>query len=554
MFYISNFYSEGVFMFVYTESDFAIVKCQFQEKELVKAIGDFKFDKATAAWKFPLRKLVDIIDNLNIGYDPETKIIYDHLVQEKQRYHSLLNKADRIKRGEGEWDILDQDKISLLNSCYNHQKQAIILGSLFDSYAFFMETGTGKSLVAIKLIEFWKVPAMVVCPLSTIESVWQKEIEKWSNLNSVILWQNLKAFEYDYNVYLINYEQFKILSGKTDISKRIRCLVIDESSKLKNPKSQITKAALKYQSSIPHRLCLTGTPAPNNLLEYHSQMAFINPELLGENYYRFRNTFFFSYGYGGYQYKPMKGAQEAIIDRVSRQAFSIRKEDCLDLPDRVFETRLVYMDETQQKAYDMMKKENILEFGDSVTLAANELAKLMKLRQVTSGFTINNQGIPVLIADTKINALKDLLEEIPEDKQVIIWLNFHFEIHRLKEEFKDIACTLYGDMPQKAKNQSIKDFQDGKYRILLAHPLSGGLGLTFTNCHYVIWYSLNYSQEQYSQANDRVYRIGQKNKVTYFLLLAKDTIDEIIYKVLDKKADLMNACLEMLKGKNGITH
>lgn len=268
------------------------------------------------------------------------------------------------------------------------------------------------------------------------------------------------------------------------------------------------------------------------------------------NFYRFRNTFFYATGYGGYAYRPMRGAKEAIIDRVSKQAFSVQKIDCLDLPDRVYETRYVYMDEVQQKAYEMMKKENILEFKDNITLAANELAKLMKLRQVTSGATITTEGIPVWISDSKITALKELLEEIPEDKQVIIWVNFHFEVYRLKEEFKDTACTLFGEMPQKEKIKNIEDFQNGKYRLLIAHPLSGGMGLNFQNCSYVIWFSLNYSQEQYSQANDRVYRIGQKNKVTYFLLLAKDTIDEIIYKVLDKKADLMNECLNMLKGNH----
>ena len=537
-------------MQVWTTNTEAVINCRYEEKELVKAIGDYKFHKATSTWHFPLRKLVDIIDNLHVEYSDNTRIIYDHLITEKQRYHSLINKANLIKAGQFDGSILDQNGNDLLKECYFHQKQAIFLGTLFDSYAFFMETGTGKTLVAIKLIEFWKVSAMVVCPLSTIECVWKKEIEKWSNLTSVILWQNLKAFDYDYNVYLINYEQFKILSSKVDISQKVSCLIVDESSKLKNPKSQITKEILEYKDKVKYRLCLTGTPAPNNLLEYWGQLCFINSELLGENYYRYRNTFFYSCGYGGYLYRPMKGAQEAIIDRVGRQAFSIRKEDCLDLPERVYETRYVYMDEIQNKAYDTMKKENILEFKDSVTLAANELAKIMKLRQVTSGFTINTEGIPVFISDTKLNALKELLEEIPEDKQVIIWLNFHFEIHRLKEEFKDIACTLYGDMPKKDKIKSVEDFQSDKYRILLAHPLSGGLGLSFTNCHYVIWYSLNYSQEQYSQANDRVYRIGQSNKVTYFLLLAKNTIDEMIYKVLDKKADLMNACLEMLKGGN----
>jgi len=536
-------------MNVYIQDDLAIVKCRYEEKEIVKAIGDYKFNKATATWIFPKRKLVDIIDNLKVEYSDETKKVYDHLIQEKQRNHSLINKANQIKSGEAKGSILDKDNNDLLNVCYKHQKQAFLLGTLFDSYAFFMETGVGKTMVAIKLIQYWGVPAMVIAPLSTIESVWYKEIKKWSKLNAVILWQNLKAFKFDYNIYLINYEQFKKLSNESEIpiEAKVQCLVIDESSKMKNPKSQITKELLKYKDKIKYRLCLTGTPAPNNLLEYWGQMAFINSELLGDNYFRFRNTFFFSTGFGGFMYKPMKGAKEAIIDLVSRQAFSIRKEDCLSLPDRVYETRYVYMDEAQKAAYESMKKENIIEFKEHTTLAANELAKLMKLRQITAGFTITTQGLPVLISNVKIDALKDLLEEIPEDQQVLIWCQFHWEIEQLKNEFKDKCCVLYGEMPQKEKIKSIENFQNGKYKLLIAHPLSGGMGLTFTNCHYVIWFSLSYSQEQYSQANDRVYRIGQKNKVTYFLLLAKDTIDEVIYKVLDKKADLMNECLEMLK-------
>jgi SNF2 family DNA or RNA helicase len=539
-------------MYVWVKNDLAIVKCEYSQKELVKAIGDYKFDKSISAWVFPLRKLVNIIDELNIQYDEETKSIYNKLILEKQANHSKLNLANTIK-SQNEKFCIPQEKVDL-SKCYLHQHKAIELAALFDSYALFMETGTGKTLVAIKLLEYWNsfkpTPAMVVAPLSTLESVWTKEIRKWSNLKLVNLWENLDEFGKDYDVYLINYEQFKKLAneGKSPIEAKIQCLIIDESSKLKNPGSQITKTVLKFRSKIPHRLCLTGTPAPNNLLEYWGQMCFINPELLGDNFFRFRNTYFFSTGFGGFLYKPKTGAKEAIIDNVSKQAFSIRKQDCLDLPDRVFETRNVYMEEIQQKAYTEMLKQNIMEFKGGVTLGVNELAKLMKLRQITSGFTITTEGAAVLISETKIKALKDLLEEIPEDKQVIVWLNFHWEIHKLQEVFKDQCCTLYGDMPQKEKERSIKEFQEGKHRILLAHPLSGGMGLTFVNCSYIVWFSLSYSQEQYSQANDRIYRIGQNNKCTYFLLLAKDTIDEVIYKVLDKKSDLLESCMELLKG------
>jgi len=533
-------------MQVWTQGDLAILKCSYEEKEMVKALGDFKFNKADATWHFPLRKLVDIIDTFQVNYSSETHKIYLDLVELRKIYHAKINLSNEIKESSNEEYSLDGVDLSGL---YEHQKKAVKLASLFDSYALFMETGTGKTLCALKLVEYWKAPTMIVAPLSTLESVWKREIAKWTKLRSVILWDFLAGFERDYDIYLINYEQFKILSKKSliPIQNKIKCLIIDESSKLKNPSSEITKTVVSFRNKIPHKLVLTGTPAPNNLLEYFSQIAFINPELLGDNFYKFRNTYFYSTGYGGYLYKPMQGAKESIIDKVSRQAYSVRKDDCLDLPERTYEVRDVYMDEAQTKAYDQMKKENIMEFKGNITLGANELAKLMKLRQITGGFTITTQGIPVLISDSKIKALKDLLDEIPEDKQVIIWIQFHWELKRLQEEFKDQCCVLYGEMSQGEKQDSILNFQNGSKRILIGHPLTGGMGINFQNCSYIVWYSLSYSQEQYSQANDRIYRIGQVNKCTYFLLLAKKTIDEVIYRVLDKKADLMHECMEMLK-------
>ncbi len=532
-------------MLVYTEKEFAVIHCQYSEKELVKALGDYKFNKANSTWVFPLRKLVDIIDNLKIDYSDETKIIYDHLRQEREEYHKKVNLANKIKSDTCLVDSLDGVDLSM---CYQHQKKAITLAAMFGSYALFLEPGLGKSLIAIKLIEYWKVPAMIVAPLSTLESVWVNEIKKWSKLNAVILWHNLKEINNGYDIYIINPAHFKILSQKFNLEDKIKCLIIDESAVLKSAKSDITKTILQYKDKIHYRLCLTGVPAPNSLLEYWGQLCYINETLLGNNFYRYRNTFFFSCGYGGYIYKPMKGTQEVIMDNVSKQAFSLKKEDALDLPEQVYEIRYVYMDAIQQKAYNDMKKENILEFKDSITLAANELAKICKLREITGGFVINTEGIPVKISDTKIEALKELLEEIPADRQVIIWVQYHWEVRELEENFKDNACILFGDMPQKEKIKSIEDFQNNKYRLLIAHPLSGGSGINFQQSSYAIWYSLSYSSEQYIQANDRQHRIGQYNKVTYFHLLAKDSIDEVIYKALNKKIDLIEACLSMLKG------
>jgi len=265
-------------MLVYTAEDSAIIRCQYSEKELVKAIGDYKFNKATSTWVFPLRKLVDIIDNLKVEYSNETKIIYDHLREERQKYHEKVNLANKIKSDNCLVDHLDGVDLSM---CYQHQKKAITLAAMFGSYALFLDPGLGKSLVAIKLIEYWKVPAMIVAPLSTLESVWINEIKKWSKLNAVILWHNLKEFNNGYNIFLINYEHFRKLHETADLSKKIQILIIDESSKMKNHKSLITKAVLYYKDKIKYKLILSGTPNPNSLLEYWPQMEFINEELLG---------------------------------------------------------------------------------------------------------------------------------------------------------------------------------------------------------------------------------------------------------------------------------
>lgn len=541
-------------MKVFTKNNKAVVRCQYQEKELIKAIGDYKFNKVSATWIFPLHKLIEIIDNLHIEYSDETYAVYERLREKRKVLHAKINLANEIKTGSKPFFSAIKDVN--LSQCYEHQKQAISIGTLFDSYAFFMETGTGKTLVAIKLMEYWKVPAMVVAPLSTIESVWKREFKKWSTLNVVNLRNNIGAIEDVHDVYLINYEQFKKLhkDKRYDIPESVQAIVIDESSKLKNPSSQITKTFLKYKDLIKHRLCLTGTPAPNNIMEYWGQMCFINSELLSENYYKFRNTYFFSTGYGGYLYKPFKGATEAIINNVAKQAFSVRKEDCLDLPERVYEERSVQMDPVQETLYNNMLRENIIEFEGHTTIGVNEIAKMMKLRQVTAGFTITTEHLPVIISESKIKVLKELIEEIPEEKNIIIWCQFHWEIEALKRILGEKATTLFGGMTQKEKDKSINDFLEGKYRYFIGHPKSGGMGLNFQSvCNYMVWFSLSYSQEEYSQACDRIYRSGQKNKCTYFILQAKKadgkkSIDEIIYKVLQKKSTIMNACMEMLKG------
>lgn len=549
-------------MRVWTDEGKAIVKCDYSEKEIIKAIGDYKFDKTSKTWVFPVKKLLRIIDQLKVEYSSETQEVYESLRKDLSAYHAKVNLANRIKKGE---DIqipgLTPDYLTM---CMSHQIKAIKLGALFGSYAFFLETGTGKTLVDIVMMEYFKVPAMVVAPLYSLEKTWMVEIDKWSKLRgkkplkTVNLWNNLKEFKRGYDVYLINYEQFKKLHKQTGgkIHEIVQSLSIDESSKLKNHDSDIAKTIVSYREKIPHRFDLTGTPNPNNLMEYWGQITFINPDLLPDNFYKFRNTFFKPVGYGGFQYVPMPGAKEAIMDKVSMQSIAIKKEECVDLPERIFEQVTVYMDDLQVKAYDMMLKENILHFESHTTVGVNELSKLMKLRQITSGFTITDEQIPVNISKTKIEALLEVIDKIPQDRQIIIWCQFHFEIEALHKLFPD-AALVYGGVTPKEKDEHLTRWLSNQTRILIGHPKSGGTSLNLQQCSYMIWFDISYSLEEFAQACDRIYRNGQKNICTYYLLIArredstlkKDrTVDEIIYEVLIDKKDLMQSCMEMLKG------
>ena len=559
-------------MRVWIDNDKAVVGCQYHEKELVKAVGDYRFDKKTKTWKFPIRRITRIIDLLNIEANEETREVYkqfkesERVLIEKVNFGSLIKTNGFIGSSEEKKFIKDfnVDRIDL-SVVKIHQRKAIYLGILFGSYALFMETGTGKTLCAIQLAEYWGVPAMIMSPLQTLEAVWVREIEKWSKLTKVILWENIKEIHKQYDMYILNYEHFKKISKKYPelIEKRVQAIIVDESSKLKHHDTSITQTVLEYTEKVPHRLCLTGTPAPNNLLEYWGQMAFINPEILSghtkSGFYKFRNTYFVSTGYEGYQFVPGPGSKEAIIKKISEQAFSVRKADCLDLPERVYEERIVYMDKVQEAAYDEMFKENVLEFEGHTSIGVNQLAKIMKLRQITSGFIIDVRGMPILISRNTVDALIALLEEIPEDEKVVVWCQFHWEIEHLKHEFGDKAVTLYGGMTVKEKKEALYLFEEDKdIRIMLAHPITGGKGLNWQNiCSHMIWFCLSYSQEDWSQANDRIYRDGQDNKCTYYILIAEkpnqetkkkaQTIDRVIYKVLQDKSDLSNECMEMLK-------
>ena len=225
--------------------------------------------------------------------------------------------------------------------------------------------------------------------------------------------------------------------------------------------------------------------------------------------------------------------KEAYFNRLKTKSVFLKKEDCVDLPPKVFEVRIFEMDKEQDKHYKNMIKniqDNINEWSKF-----EFTAKLMKLREIVSGFVINKDNTISDFDTNKDKLLEDSLQEIG-DKPVIIWCQFQHEIDRLAEKYNGVALT------SKTNNRDdiIRDFKNNKINRLFTHPKLLGKGLTFVNCTYNIYYSLSFSYEEFRQSQDRIHRIGQNNKCTYVILQGKNTIDEKIYRCLQRKENAVN--------------
>jgi SNF2 family DNA or RNA helicase len=291
---------------------------------------------------------------------------------------------------------------------------------------------------------------------------------------------------------------------------------------------------------------LSGKPAPNGQLDYFSQMRIIDKSLLGSSFFQFRARFFHPTGYGGYTWVMNSGAEEAIADRIARRAIFIRKEDCLDLPDVTDIKRMIDLPDDIMKQYKVMEKQQLALLQDELIAVPNKMAAIMKLRQITSGFVLSNDEV-VRFDSTKLHELMGVLEEIG-DKQVIIWAQFKEEIRKIASAIADTGAsvvTAYSET--KDTDESIRMFKHGEAQYMVAHPATLKYGVTFTNCTYAVYYSMDYSFENYYQSAARIHRKGQTKPCTFIFLLAENTIDEIMYKVVNEKGDTAKVIEELAR-------
>jgi SNF2 family DNA or RNA helicase len=356
-----------------------------------------------------------------------------------------------------------------------------------------------------------------------------------------------RALDGDAQVFLINPESFKL--ALDDIEERDwDMFIVDESSCLKSPKSQITKATIEFGSQVKRRIAATATPRPNSSLDFWGQMAFLDTAL-GGNFYSFREKYYFK-TYDGFSWLPKsKGVDEEIRDIVFDRAIRYKLDDCVDLPGETFETRDIDIGDKLRASYREMEQEMQVTLGSGEVVATEWLmVKLNKLSQITSGFVFKEDGSAEWL-DTdspKIretyNTVCDLIDV--EDRSVVIWIRYQEEARTLEKMLKDYGVsTMHGGT--RDHEASAAAFKSGKNRVMIAHPASAKFGHTWVeHCNIAIFHSYDYSFENWYQARRRIYRIGQKRPVTYLTMVAKGTVDEDIMEAVMEKKDSHEAIVD----------
>ena len=459
---------------------------------------------------------------------------------------------------------------------YAHQLTALEKSWNRETYAYFMEMGTGKTKVLIDnaamLYDKGKINGiLIVAPKGVVGTWYNQELPAHlpQHIENVsVLWQSHitkkqkeslnRLFETgtDLHILVMNVEALSTTKGVEFASRFLNShntlMAIDESTTIKNPKAKRTKNIVTLSMSAKYRRILTGSPVTKNPLDLFSQCYFLDPFHLGhESYYSFRMRYAImkTANISGRQIQLVHGFKNLgeLSDKLKPFSYRVLKEDCLDLPDKIYMKRQIKLTSEQLRLYDQMRKEALATLNGKKVTTVNALTQLMRLHQITCGHFTADDGTTQRIPNNRIGELMDVLDEI--EGKAIIWAHYQWDIKDIIKEIVKVhgpgsVVDYYGLTPQDERDPNRERFQsDPKCRFLVGTPSTGGYGLTLTAANTVIYYSNGYDLEKRLQSEDRAHRIGQKKSVTYVDINAEETVDEKIVKSLRKKINIASEVL-----------
>lgn len=426
----------------------------------------------------------------------------------------------------------------------------------------FLPMGAGKTVITLTAISKLKQKgevnkALIIAPIRVARTTWPAEIEKWDHTKHLTYTvidgdakKRTRALEQDSDICIIGKEQVVWLCETVGKSWPFDMVVVDELSTFKNLQAQRFKALKKVVKKFKRFIGLTGTPAPRGIPDLWSQMFLIDAGTrLGKSIGSFRKTYLIperTNGYIVYSYALRDGAKEEIEQKISDVVMSLDQSECCELPDLSFININITLSKTLKRNYDNFKKELVLELDDNELTASNLGVLCGKLLQYTSGQIYTHDSFKPLetIHDEKLKALSDILTSA-NGEPVIIYYYFKHELDRIISLLKSNNLR-YSTLE---KDSDLKRWNNHELDVLLLHPASAGHGLNLqTGGSVLIWYTLpNFNFELYQQANARLYRQGQTEKVRVYHLLVDDSIDVDMMYALEKKEVTQSTLLEALR-------
>ena len=415
-----------------------------------------------------------------------------------------------------------------------------------------LDMGLGKTLTTLTAIDELKNifcedhKILIIAPKKVAQETWSTEIEKWGfdlTYSKVLgtTKQRVDALETEADLYIINRENVVWLVEYFKTKWPFTFVVVDELSSFKSSKSKRFRALRKVRPKLERFVGLTGTPAPNSLIDLWPQIYLMDRgERLETSQTRYKNRYFAPDKYNGpivYSWTPRPGSEDEIYDKLEDICVSMKAKDYLNLPGRI--DNVVEIELSDYDKYKKLERELVLE-EEEVT-AANAAVLANKLLQMANGAIYNDDKSVVQLHDDKLDALERIVED-SQGQPILVFYQYQHDLERIKKRFKEAE-----------ELDSLERWNKGEIPILLCHPQSAGHGLNLQEGgHIIVWFGLTWSLEYYQQANARLNRQGQTETVIIHHLVAKGTLDERVLQVLQSKEknqdDLLNAVKAQIGG------
>lgn len=478
---------------------------------------------------------------------------------------------------------------------FEHQTECLEMSKDRDVFAIFLEQGLGKTKIVIDnvayLFDKGSIDGLLILAPNGVHSNWIRReipIHLHDNIDTAMLefsstksttkrWQAAyeKLIKYpDLSILAMNIEALSASQRAAKIAldfvdKRHCMIVIDESSRIKNPSSKRTKRVFVLGKKCRFKRILTGTPVTQSPFDLFAQFKFLSPEILG-----YQSFYAFKHNYGVFTRKVIttNGKTHSFDDllryirlddlkeKIKHWSYRRTKVECTDIPNKIYQVVSLDMSKEQKKLYDKMDEDGVLEFEDFDILAPAHIVKLLRLQQITGGFIPVDDdnpetGISIPGVNPKLNYLLDDIAEGNNKDKIIIWARFRYEIKLISDNLREqhgakSIVEFHGGVGKEARQNNIDRFQNDDTCRFIVGQQASGIGITLTAATRVIYYSNTFSYEQRFQSEDRCHRIGTKYKVLYTDLVMNNAADErvmVVLKMAKGRADEITGDNERVK-------